>query len=285
MPRSFLFLETNMISFKKFIVEGVAYHGSPHDFSQFDMSKLGTGEGNNAYGWGLYFTSSREVSEWYRTMLTRNEDYVTINGQPLKDVTNYDESTIKKLNRVLLDNALDVEKALRQLDRDKRILYITQKAKQEWTAMMEFLEHILTSGDQLGIENTNRTGSMYEVDLAPGDEEYLNWNDPLSAQSDDVLGKLMEFFNQIYPEGILAHTDKGLIRVPLDVVMSKPNSKFMSQTGEQIYERITKILGNEKKASLYLLSLGIPGITYFGKSELRNYVLFDTKFINLKRKE
>jgi hypothetical protein len=32
-----------------------AYHGSPHDFDQFSMSKIGTGEGAQAYGHGLYF--------------------------------------------------------------------------------------------------------------------------------------------------------------------------------------------------------------------------------------
>ena len=30
-----------------------AYHGSPHDFDRFDMSKIGTGEGAQAYGLSL----------------------------------------------------------------------------------------------------------------------------------------------------------------------------------------------------------------------------------------
>ena len=32
-----------------------ASHGSPHAFTKFLMSKLGTGEGAQAYGHGLYF--------------------------------------------------------------------------------------------------------------------------------------------------------------------------------------------------------------------------------------
>src|SRR5258706_8248564 len=31
-----------------------AYHGSPHDFDRFDLSRIGTGEGAQAYGHGLY---------------------------------------------------------------------------------------------------------------------------------------------------------------------------------------------------------------------------------------
>ena len=33
----------------------IAYHGSPHDFDKFDMSKIGTGEGAQAYGpWAVF---------------------------------------------------------------------------------------------------------------------------------------------------------------------------------------------------------------------------------------
>ena len=35
-----------------------AYHGSPYDFPAFDISKIGTGEGAQAYGHGLYFRGS-----------------------------------------------------------------------------------------------------------------------------------------------------------------------------------------------------------------------------------
>jgi hypothetical protein len=30
------------------------YHGSPHKFDRFDASKIGTGEGAQSYGHGLY---------------------------------------------------------------------------------------------------------------------------------------------------------------------------------------------------------------------------------------
>lgn len=44
-----------------------AYHGSPHDFDRFDMSRIGTGEGAQAYGHGLYMAESRDVADTYRT--------------------------------------------------------------------------------------------------------------------------------------------------------------------------------------------------------------------------
>ena len=48
----------------------VAWHGSPHDHNKFDSSKIGTGEGAQAYGWGHYFAGAREVAEWYRNNLS-----------------------------------------------------------------------------------------------------------------------------------------------------------------------------------------------------------------------
>jgi hypothetical protein len=47
--------------------EGIrAYHGSPHDFDAFDLSKIGTGEGAQAYGHGLYFAENPKVAESYK---------------------------------------------------------------------------------------------------------------------------------------------------------------------------------------------------------------------------
>lgn len=44
----------------------LAYHGSPHDFDRFSMSKIGTGEGAQAYGHGLYFAENTDIARGYR---------------------------------------------------------------------------------------------------------------------------------------------------------------------------------------------------------------------------
>ena len=50
-----------------------AYHGSPHDFERFDASKIGTGEGVQSFGHGLYFADNPAVAEEYRRMLSRGQ--------------------------------------------------------------------------------------------------------------------------------------------------------------------------------------------------------------------
>jgi N12 class adenine-specific DNA methylase len=50
-----------------------AYHGTPHEVDQFSTDKIGTGEGAQAYGWGMYFASAKAVAEHYRNILTQRE--------------------------------------------------------------------------------------------------------------------------------------------------------------------------------------------------------------------
>lgn len=51
-----------------------AYHGSPHQFEKFSTSKIGTGEGAQAYGHGLYFAENEDVARAYRKALTRGKE-------------------------------------------------------------------------------------------------------------------------------------------------------------------------------------------------------------------
>jgi hypothetical protein len=49
-----------------------AYHGSPHEFEQFSMDRIGTGEGAQVYGHGLYFAGNPEVARSYRKRPWKN---------------------------------------------------------------------------------------------------------------------------------------------------------------------------------------------------------------------
>ena len=62
-----------------------AWHGSPHKFDRFSMDQIGTGEGAQAYGHGLYFADSEDVARQYRDQLRHRggedfEDVAKRNG-------------------------------------------------------------------------------------------------------------------------------------------------------------------------------------------------------------
>jgi len=78
----------------------IAYHGSPHDFDKFDLSKIGTGEGAQAYGSGLYFAENEGVAKAYRDTLAPDHakyaagNYKAVYGDGALDAAMRDGDTV-----------------------------------------------------------------------------------------------------------------------------------------------------------------------------------------------
>lgn len=73
-----------------------AWHGSPHNFDEFDLGAIGTGEGNQAHGWGLYFAKDKKIAENYRDILGANSIEIVTEKTKYKineDAEWYDEKT------------------------------------------------------------------------------------------------------------------------------------------------------------------------------------------------
>jgi hypothetical protein len=130
-----------------------AYHGSPHDFDRFDLSKIGTGEGAQAYGHGLYFAENPATAQSYRDALAGKNNTLT--------------------NRAILDKfGGDTKKAadyLRNLAPDGSPLakYYEDVAKK------------IESGAPL-------SGRMYEVNINAAPEQFLDWDKPLAQHAPGV---------------------------------------------------------------------------------------------------
>jgi hypothetical protein len=50
-----------------------AFHGSPYQFDKFFTEKIGSGEGAQAFGWGLYFTDLESIARGYAEKLGRGK--------------------------------------------------------------------------------------------------------------------------------------------------------------------------------------------------------------------
>ncbi len=51
--------------------EQEAWHGTPHKVGKFSTEFIGTGEGAQAFGWGLYFTDLESIARGYANKLTK----------------------------------------------------------------------------------------------------------------------------------------------------------------------------------------------------------------------
>jgi hypothetical protein len=139
----------------------VVWHGSPHKFDKFDSSKIGTGEGAQAYGHGLYLAESPGVAVSYRNTLSAKSG-------PQNDVV---QSYIKEAG----GDRAKAAKALKEyVGYDTKGPFALKAADR--ANVDEMLEAIL-----------NPPGSLYKVDL-PDEHiaKMLDWDKPLSQQSDAV---------------------------------------------------------------------------------------------------
>jgi hypothetical protein len=79
-----------------------AYHGSPHDFDQFSLGKIGTGEGGQAYGHGLYFAEQEATAKAYRDRLQRLPEWL---DKYESDITAMEQRALESNDQKLMDAA------------------------------------------------------------------------------------------------------------------------------------------------------------------------------------
>ena len=68
------------LAYESGLEDMVVWHGSPHKFDEFKLDRIGSGEGAQVYGHGLYFAGNKSVAKWYKDKLSKGVDQVVING-------------------------------------------------------------------------------------------------------------------------------------------------------------------------------------------------------------
>jgi hypothetical protein len=138
------------------------YHGSPYKFDRFDASKIGTGEGAQAYGHGLYFAESPEVAKGYQASTTKG--FGLPDGQDVQGIANV--------------IAMRGEDAARKM----------------YANLGDKLEPKITAAKQAIDANS----SLYKVDLPDKQiAKMLDFDKPLSEQSKEVQAAMDKAF-QLY---------------------------------------------------------------------------------------
>ncbi len=230
-----------------------AWHGSHHDFDRFSTSAIGTGEGAQAYGYGLYFAGKKEVAEWYKRSLSGRTDGLREKyGDAWPAVRHYMDG---RRERALseLDNLVQRQE---EILTDK--LYPVQSPKTH-RGLIEKYSQIRQQMQDGTFEAP--AGHLYAVELAPAEDEYLLWDKPLSEQSEKVREALQPIADLlIYGDG------------EKDLVGDEMTNLFSTMTGGRLYsdsdvwkkvdEAGAMSFSGDKSISEYLHSLGIRGIKY-----------------------
>lgn len=254
------------------------WHGSPHIFDKFSLDAIGTGEGAQAYGWGLYFAGKKEIAEHYRKALSTSyvPEYVK-DGEALNSAADIAEAYYQP---GALNNGYSGRDKVLDFKRDGEYRWSVQVVRvnndgseksgerPRWHSTMPDLKDL--SARLIGDGYTERRGRLYEVEI-PEDDTFLLWDKPLSEQPKKVIDAIDEFLGgDITYETLKYFLDLG-----------------DNATGKDFYTRLKQSFFNlaqprdAEAASKYLHSLGINGIKYLDGSSRSagdgsyNYVVFD----------
>jgi hypothetical protein len=178
-----------------------AYHGSPHDFDRFDISKIGTGQGAASYGRGIYFAGAEPTAETYRASLSTRPD-VFVGGQlvPSTPATpsalflgkDADQMIATRLatkahQYASLGRPLAVEDALSMIDGELENGLNNAIAQKDSTLYNTLRDQRLSLHrmQEAGV-SLSKPGHMYEVNLNVDPQHLLAWDKPLREQSPHI---------------------------------------------------------------------------------------------------
>jgi len=259
-----------------------AFHGSPHSFDRFSTESIGTGEGAQQYGRGLYFAENEKVARGYRNDigeidLLHNGEVVAVKpagGQG--DKNDFLQRLKKSVSREMKDygdnapefqgehveNSLDIMKAGPEL--------------RAWA--QQFKEGELSASSK---------GSMYEVNIDVEPDELLDWYKPLSEQPNITVSE---------------HLNSGEFSVSTGQEFGsqafQDADDLSALSGGEYYKRLQASLVDSgwdnslTAANSELKKSGIKGIRYADAftrhkspdKQSMNYVIFDDRLISIAKK-
>ena len=134
---------------------GQAYHGTPHKVDKFSLDKIGSGEGAQAYGWGLYFAQAEEVANTYTKLAPQSPWQAPRSGE--------------------------FSGGKKWMVEGQGVGHATFRTRKEADAFKA-----MRDADYPG-------GNLYTVTLKVEDGDLLDWDKPLSEQSEKVRQGVREF--------------------------------------------------------------------------------------------
>ena len=266
----------------------IVFHGSGADFDEFKLEKIGTGEGAQAFGYGLYFTDSEDIGKFYKNQILKTQN-VEYKGQQIKFLGD-DAAAEMEGNELLLGKVRDrilggkfnskqaIDSVINEYEQtiensfDLSQPFANVIEKENYESIKADLEYLKT----LKADDFNyQEGKLYKVAIQPKADELLDYDKPLSEQP-KILEKLENAFGA-KELNVLSLKNAGL------------DSEKLS--GRRLYELLKDEYGGDKLASEELSKSGTKGIKYksgqisgIKDSEATNFVIFDDKLIKILEK-
>lgn len=273
-----------------------AWHGSPHDFDKFDLGAIGTGEGAQAHGWGLYFAKKKSVSRNYQKVLSKR---LGTTSPKLFKVEIPNEKTMLDEDKYFKEQNKDIVNkivsAVNDLDIDKRKALLSYykehpsyPVNKEYEKILGKIQDLKHDKEYLIDALLNNVSKIKEKIARKTAAEYGYNFDELKADSTfemakKLLGEMDEKLSAIKKE---KEVEGAKEKTREDKILESIGDTFTKTpyTGRDVYVALSKVFGDDKGASEFLNSTGVKGITYDGYTDGRCYVVFDDKAIKVIEK-
>ncbi|MFG5410367.1 LPD38 domain-containing protein [Piscinibacter sakaiensis] len=255
------------------------WHGTPHrGIERFSTDRIGTGEGAQAYGWGLYFAAKKEIAEHYRKTLSRG---VRLDGLTTAPAT-----------------MSFVDDAMTRMFQNRKAAGLDDKVARDQTAEWakanrQVLERYTPEQiDSFVRRLSTDPGQLYQVEI-PEDSELLLWDKPLKDQPADVRAALERMAaaepdqRSLFVRAVKDGRTGEVIYRGLSQELAGPRADDLKAADGApagwgaVTNTINDQVVNDRAASLALLAAGVRGLKYLDGSSRgagdgsHNYVVFD----------
>ncbi len=262
----------------------IAFHGSGADFDEFRLEMIGTGEGAQAYGYGLYFTDSEDIAKFYQNSVgganvlkTAQNIKIEAPSGGTETAANFTGFRNKFAEFYGEDAALFADRYLGQftIDPDAPQDVLIERAKVLMANVKES-DRIPEDAEEIVSKITlPERGKIYKVALSPKPDELLDYDKSLRQQP-----QFLEALKPLYDEfGVAETADVGTF---FEVVRNTKRTDNLPSgiTPQALTERLQKagIPGIKYRAS------GSRGAATADEAAERNYVIFDDKAVNILEK-
>lgn len=289
-------------------LDQTAYHGTPHKFKDFSLEHIGTGEGAQAHGWGLYFAQDRKVSEDYRNKLRtgRGRGQLFEVNIPENDVLLDEQKIFGEQPDAVKQALLAVYKSFPK----ERLAVVREEAKVQIGRDRALVE----KGDKLELERQRLSNLEMALETVNAERPAgTNPFDPKSSAKRFDLGR--DYLRQMYSPEQIARlendaehltAEKAALKKKLDDIGRKIEESerrieekrkedrdaigrarletlLAKMDGASLYSGISAMTDSPRAASELLNAHGVRGIAYDGGQDGRSFVVFDDKAIEVMR--
>lgn len=239
-----------------------AYAGSRVDYGRPSLEAIGSGEGAQAHGWGLYYALDKDVAEGYRERFINEygEGIVEYNGVVYKNNDDYAH---------FLLNLKQTKKG--EIARQREIAkFFNENGNIE---LAKKHKKLAEEGENINVDDIKTLGQVHEVEI-PENPFLLDEQLPFSEQPEIVKQGIKNAIKEISEDA-----EKQ--------IQALENKDFI---GREIYNKISLFLAKtpgtlaDKETSLLLEKYGIKGITYDGRQDGRAFVIFNPDDVQVIQK-